>query len=139
MKPTTVHPYLIFAGRCEEALDFYRTALGAQVDFLVRHKENPEPLPPGILPPDFENKILHATFRIGDTKLMASDGCGGALNFAGFSLSLAVSTEAEAERLFAALADGGQVTLPLAKSFWSLRFGMVTDRFGLSWMIKVAA
>jgi len=138
-KNTLVQPYLIFGGRCEEALEFYRKALGAQVDFLMRYKDSPEPLPPGRLPQGFENKVMHTTFRIGGTTLMASDGCEVGATFGGFSLSLAVPTEAEANPAFAALADGGQVTMPLAKTFWSPRFGMVTDRFGLGWMVSVAA
>ena len=139
MKNTLVQPYLFFGGRCEEALNFYRTALNAQVDFLMRYKESPEPLPPGRLPPGFENKVMHATFRIGDTTLMASDGCEEGQTFTGFSLSLAVPTEAEADRAFAALAAGGKVQMPLAKTFWSPRFGMLTDRFGIGWMVSVVA
>ena len=134
-----VQPYIFFGGRCEEALAFYRTALGAQVDMLMHYKESPEPLPPGRLPPGFENKVMHTTFRIGGTTLMASDGCEEGPSFAGFSLSLAVPTEAEADRAFAALADGGQVTMPMTKTFWSPRFGMLKDRFGIGWMISVAA
>ena len=109
MKPTLVQPYLFFGGRCEEALEFYRTALGAQVDFLMRYKESPEPMPPGMLPPGFENKVMHATFRITENILMASDGSHEGAKFDGFSLSLAVPTEAEAKRAFAALSAGGQV------------------------------
>ncbi len=139
MTNTIVQPYLFFGGRCEEALAFYRTALGAQVDFLMRYKESPEPHPPGMVPPGFENKVMHATFRIGGTTLMASDGCEEGAKFDGFSLSLAAPTEAEADRAFAALAAGGQVRMPLAKTFWSPRFGMVTDRFGVGWMVSVPA
>ena len=139
MNDTLVQPYLFFGGRCEEALEFYRTALGAQVDFLMRYKESPEPQPPGMLPPGFENKVMHATFRIGGTTLMASDGCEESPRFAGFSLSLAVPTEAEANRAFAALADGGQVKMSPTKTFWSPCFGMLTDRFGIGSMVSVAA
>ena len=139
MKSTIVQPYLFFGGRCDEALEFYRTALGAQVDFLMRYKESPEPLPPGRLPPGFENKVMHTTFRIGGNTLMASDGCEEGPKFAGFSLSLAVPTQAEADRVFTALAAGGQVQMPLTKTFWSPRFGMLTDRFGIGWMVSVAA
>ncbi len=139
MSNTIVQSYLFFGGRCDEALEFYRTALGARVDFLTRYKESPEPLPPGRLPPGFENKVMHATFRIGETTLMASDGCEEGATFAGFSLSLAVPTEAEANRAFAALAAGGQVKMPLTKTFWSPCFGMVTDRFGIGWMVSVLA
>src|SRR5712691_420396 len=102
MPNTHIQPYLFFGGRCEEALAFYRTALGAQVDMLMRHKESPEALPPGMLQPGFANKVMHTTFRIGGTTLMASDGCQEDPIFSGFSLSLAVSTEAEADRTFAA-------------------------------------
>jgi PhnB protein len=139
MNKTLVQPYLFFGGRCEEALEFYRTALGAQVDFLMHYKESPEPPPPGMLPPGFENKVMHANFRIGGTTLAASDGCEEGPRFAGFSLSLAVPTETAANRAFAALADSGQVKMPLAKTFWSPRFGMLTDRFGIGWMVSVVA
>jgi PhnB protein len=139
MPDTTIQPYLFFGGRCEEALEFYRTTLGAQVEMLMRHGESPEPPPPGMLPAGFENKVMHATFRIGASTLMASDGCGEASKFEGFSLALAAPTEAEAQRAFAALADGGEVTMPLAKTFWSPLFGMLTDRFGVGWMVNVVA
>jgi PhnB protein len=137
MKTNVVQPYLFFGGRCEEALEFYRTALGAEVDFLMRYHESPEPLPPGGLPPGFDNKVMHATFHIGGTTLMASDGSEAGASFSGFSLSLAVPTEAEANRAFAALAGGGEVKMPLGKTFWSPCFGMVKDRFGLGWMVSV--
>ena len=139
MNSTIVQSYLFFGGRCDEALEFYRTALGAQVDFLMCCKESPEPLPPGRLPPGFEDKVMHATFRIGESTLMASDGCEEGPKFAGFSLSLAVPTQAEADRAFAALAAGGQVQMPLTKTFWSPCFGMLTDRFGIGWMISIVA
>ena len=138
MKNTLIQPYLFFGGRCEEALEFYRIALGAQVDMLMRYKDSPEPLPPGMLPPGFENKVMHTSFRIGGNTLMASDGCEEGPSFGGFSLSLALPTEVEADRTFAALADGGQIKMPLTKTFWSPCFGMLTDRFGLDWMISVA-
>jgi len=133
-----VQPYLFFDGRCEEALEFYRSKLGAKVENLVRFKDSPEPAQPGMVPPGSENKVMHVSFRIGDTTLMASDGrCLGRPSFQGFALSLTVPNEAEAERLFAALGDGGQVQMPLAKTFFSPRFGMVADRFGVSWMVVV--
>lgn len=133
-----VQPYLFFDGRCEEALEFYRKALGAEVKMLMRNKDSPEPPPPGMLPPGSENKVMHAVFRVGDTEVMASDGrCQGKPDFKGFSLSITVPDEAKADKLFAALADGGQVQMPLAKTFFSPRFGMVADRFGVSWMIYV--
>jgi PhnB protein len=134
-----VQVYLFFDGRCEEAVDFYRKALGAEVITLMRFKDSPEPPPPDMVPPGSENKIMHMSFRIGDTTLMASDGrCQGQPSFQGFSLSLDVPSEPEADRVFAVLADGGQVQMPLAKTFWSPRFGMVADRFGVSWMVGVA-
>jgi PhnB protein len=133
-----VQSYLFFDGRCEEAVEFYKKALGAKVEMLMRFKEAPDPPPPGMVPPGFENKVMHTSFRIGDTVVMASDGCAERkANFQGFSLSLAVENAADADRLFAALADGGQVQMPLGKTFWSPRFGMVTDRFGVGWMINV--
>ena len=134
-----VQPYLNFDGRCEEAVEFYRRALGAEVTGLIRFKDSPEPHAPGMVPPGAENKVMHASFRIGDTTVMASDcHSGGRPSFQGFSLSLTAADEAEAERRFASLADGGQVQMPLTKTFFSSRFGMVADRFGVSWMVYVA-
>ena len=133
-----VQPYLFFNGSCEQAVEFYRKSIGAEVEMMMRYKESPEPPPPGMVPPGFENKIMHTSFRVGETTLMASDGCSAEkANFQGFSLSLAVANEAEADRVFGALADGGQVRMPLTKTFWSPRFGMVEDRFGVGWMISV--
>jgi PhnB protein len=131
-----VQPYLFLDGRCEEALAFYRKALGAEVEMMLRFKESPDP---GMVPPDGGDKIMHACFRIGDTRVMASDGrCLSQPTFQGFALSLTVSDEAEADRFFGALSDGGQMQMPLAKTFFSPRFGMVADRFGVSWMVLVA-
>ncbi|MBI3524870.1 MAG: VOC family protein [Betaproteobacteria bacterium] len=138
MSKALIQPYLFFGGRCEEAVEFYRTALGAQVDLLMRNTDNPEPPPPGMLPAGFENKVMHTALRIGETILMASDGLSEGVNFSGFSLSLSVASEAEADRVFAALAEGGQIKMPLGKTFWSPRFGMLTDRFGVGWMVNVA-
>ena len=133
-----VEPYLFFNGHCDEAVEFYKKSLGAEVTMLMRFKDSPEPHPPGTVPPGAENNVMHASFRIGDTTVMASDGCStGETNFQGITLSLAVANEAEAERRFAALADGGKVQMPLAKTFWSPRFGMVTDRLGVAWMVSV--
>jgi PhnB protein len=133
-----VEPYLFFEGRCEEAIEFYRKALGAEVTMLMRYKDSPEPPPPGKLPPGSEQKVMHASLRIGDTTVMASDGlCQGPPSFRGFSLSITVPDEARADKMFAALIDGGQVQMPMSKTFWSRRFGMVTDRFGVGWMITV--
>jgi PhnB protein len=134
----TIEPYLFFNGRCEEAIEFYRKALGAEIEMITRFKESPEPPPPGTVPDGFENKIMHASFRIGQTTVMASDGCSAdKANFEGFSLGLQVSSEAEADRAFNALADGGKIKMPLTKTFWSPRFGMLEDRFGVGWMINV--
>jgi len=134
-----VQPYLFFDGRCEEAIEFYRTRLGAEVTMLMRFKDSPEPHQPGMIPPGAENKVMHANLRIGDTAVLASDGrCQGKPSFLGFALSLTAPTDADAERLFAALGDGGQVQMPLAKTFFSSSFGMVADRFGVSWMVYVA-
>jgi PhnB protein len=131
-----VQSYLFFDGRCEEAVEFYRSKLGAEVTMMMRFKESPEPPAPGMTPPGSENKIMHCSFRIGGTEVMASDGmCSGKPSFQGFSLALSVPNEAEADRLFAALSEGGQVQMPLARTFFSPRFGMVADRFGVSWMV----
>jgi PhnB protein len=131
-----VQPYLFFGGRCEEAIEFYRKALGAELGMLVRFKEAPEPQPG--LPECFQDKVMHASLKIGDTILMASDGrCEGEASFEGFSLSITVSDEAEADRVFGALGEGGLVTMPLEKTFWAPKFGMVQDRFGVGWMVSV--
>jgi PhnB protein len=135
-----IEPYLFFNGCCEEAIMFYQQALGAEVLMLMRFNESPEPPAHGVMPPGTEHKILHAMLRIGDATVMASDGqCTGQTNFHGFSLSLTAANEAEARRLFAALADGGHIEMPLDKTFWSPCFGMVADRFGVGWMITVAS
>ncbi len=136
---TLIQPYLFFGGRCDEAIAFYQTAIGAEVEMVMRYNESPEPMPPGMLAPGFEKKVMHASLKIGDSVIMASDGCGSPDEgtFNGFSLSLAVPTEADADRMFAALSAGGEVTMPLTKTFWSPRFGMLTDRFGMGWMVNV--
>jgi PhnB protein len=131
-----VQPYLFFDGRCEEALDFYKRALGAEVLMLMRFNEAPDPPPPGMIAPGSENKVMHAAMRIGETEVLASDGrCMGQPVFQGVALSLSAESEAEADRLFNALIDGGQVQMPIGKTFFSPRFGMVADRFGVSWMV----
>jgi PhnB protein len=133
-----VQPYLFFNGRCEEALDFYQRVLGAEVLMKMRFNESPEPPAPGMVPEGSENNIMHTCFRIGDTEIMASDGCGEEPpTFQGFALSIAVASAGEADRCFNALADGGQVQMPMQTTFWSPRFGMVTDRFGIGWMVSV--
>jgi PhnB protein len=134
-----IQPYLFFDGRCEEAIAFYRKALGADVEMLLRFKDSPDPPPPGMIPPGSENKVMHASLRVDSSTLMASDGrCSGQPAFHGFSLSLTVPSEAEADRVFGALADGGSVQMPLGRTFWSPRFGMLTDRFGVGWMVGVS-
>ena len=130
-----VEPYLFFDGKCEEALEFYRRTIGAEVTALLRWKDSPDP---SMAMPGAADKVMHARLRIGDTMVMASDGqCHGAPEFQGFALSLTAADIAEADRLFAALGDGGQVQMPLSETFFSPRFGMVADRFGVSWMVYV--
>lgn len=131
-----LHAYLFFEGRCEEAARFYEGAIGAKIERLIRFKDSPDS---NLCPSDDENKIMHMTLQIGDQTIMASDGQGqGSPTFQGFALSLTVSGEEEADRRFTTLAEGGQVQQPLTKTFFSPRFGMLTDRFGVSWMIHVA-
>lgn len=137
MANTVVEPYLFFGGRCEEALEFYKSAIGATPGMLFRFSDSPEPIPAGMLQSGFESKVMHTSFRVGDCTIMASDGCSEGSTFSGFSLSLTVPTEADANRVFNALADGGNVTMPLGKTFWSPCYGMLTDRFGIGWMVIV--
>jgi PhnB protein len=130
-----VQSYLMFNGRTEEALEFYKKAIGAKVEMVMRFKDAPE----GQCTPGMENKVMHSSFKVGDTVLMASDGmCNGEqAEFKGVSLTLNPTTEAECERLFNALADGGKVFQPLIKTFFSPKFGVVTDKFGVNWMVLV--
>jgi PhnB protein len=131
-----IEPYLNFDGRCEEAIEFYKKALGAEVTMLMRFKDNPDPQSPGMMSPGSENKVMHASLRIGGSNLMASDGyCKGTANFSGVTLSLSVPDEAAADRAFKALSEGGQVHMPLTKTFFSPRFGMLADKFGVPWMV----
>jgi PhnB protein len=133
-----VQPYLFFNGRCEEAVEFYQKALGAKVEMLMRFKESPDGCGPETDGIDPDN-VMHSSLKIGDAMIMASDGCSKEpMGFKGFSLSLTAADEAEADRLFNALANGGEVQMPLDKTFFSPRFGVVADRFGVSWMIYVA-
>jgi PhnB protein len=128
-----IQPYLFYEGRCEEAISFYRAAVGAEVTFLMRYKDSPDTTSHGNA-----EKVMHASLHIGDTTVLVSDGrCSGQLNFQGFALALTVPDNAEAERLFAALGDGGQVQMPLTKTFFTSKFGMLADRFGVPWMIYV--
>ena len=134
-----IQPYLFFDGRAEEAAEFYRAKLGAEITMLMRNKDSPDKPPPGMLPPNSENKVMHMALKIGDATVLVSDGsCGGKPVFQGFSLSLTAKDEAEAGRIFAALTEGGQVQMPLGKTFFSPSFGMLTDRFGVAWMVYVA-
>ena len=138
-----LQPYIFFDGRCEEAAEFYKQAVGAEILMLMRFKDSPEP-------PDSDDgcggatsdpeKVMHMTLKIGETMLLASDGrCEGKPNFEGFALSLNVPSETEAEQVFSRLSEGGEVQMPLSKTFFSPAFGMVADRFGVSWMIHVEA
>lgn len=133
-----VQPYLFFNGNCEQALEFYKKALGAEVQMMMRYKESPEPPPADKVPANWGDKITHASVRIGETQVLVSDGSPqeGA-GFKNFSLTIWAAKEAETDRLFNALANGGQVQMPLGKTFFSPRFGMVTDKFGLGWMVGV--
>jgi PhnB protein len=134
-----VQPYLFFDGRCAEAVEFYRRALDAKVTSVMHFKDHPPALESGMVPPGSEDKVMHTSFRIGDTEVLASDGnCAGKPAFQGFSLTLTAPDAAEAERLFGVLGEGGQVQMPMDKTFFSERFGMVADRFGVSWMVIVA-
>jgi PhnB protein len=138
-----VQPYLFFNGRCEEAIQFYKTAVGAELQMMMRHKDNPTPPQDSSsqgcrLPAGSEEKVMHASFRIGETVVMASDGmCSGEPSFDGFSLSVSLAGEAEAKAAFAKLSEGGKINMPVSKTFWSPAFGMLVDRFGVSWMITV--
>jgi PhnB protein len=134
-----IQPYLFFDGRCEEAIEFYKSALGAKVEMLMRMKDSPEPpQDPHMTKPGSENKVMHAALRIGDATVLASDGrCEGKPEFKGFAISLTVPDEHAAERSFGALRSGGQVIAPLGKTFFSPAFGMLSDRFGVTWMVYV--
>ena len=137
---TQVQPYLFFEGRSDEAIAFYTEALGAKVEMLMRYQDSPEAPPPEKIPPDKLSKIQHASLRIGASLLSLSDGhCSGAPNFKGFAITLVMQEASEVERAFAALGDGGQVVQPLIETFFTPRFGMVVDRFGVMWMLYVPA
>jgi len=133
-----VEPYVFFDGRCDEAIEFYKKALGAKVNMLMRYKDSPD-LNSAMIPPGGENKVMHSNVSIGDSQVMMSDGhCGGTPKFDGFTLSITGSSDAEVERIFKALSEGGAVNMPLTKTFFSSKFGMVNDKFGVSWMVLVA-
>lgn len=135
-----IQPYLFFQGRCEEAVEYYKKHLGAKQGRLMRYQDSPEPPPPGMVLPGYEDKVMYTEFRVGDTQVMACDDATQTITgFQGFRLSLSVTNEAEAKRVFAALANGGEVNMPLAKTFFSSCFGMLKDRFGIGWMVIVPA
>lgn len=138
MKTPIVEAYLMFNGCCEEAIKFYQEAVGARLEMLMRFKEAPEPPPPGTVPDGWGDKVMHASLKIGDTRVMASDGCTTAGGFSGFSLSLTAPTQVDAQKAFAKLSEGGRVTMPLDKTFWSPCFGMLEDKFGVGWMVTIA-
>ena len=131
-----VQAYITFGGRCEEALEFYKKSIGAEVTGLMRWKESPDRDMKA--PPGYEEKIMNAAFRIGDTQLMADDGMGEkTAEFKGMTLVIEVADDAEAKRVFTALGEGGNVMMPLMKTFWTSSFGMLTDKFGVPWMVSV--
>ena len=135
-----IQAYLFFDGRCEEAVEFYKKALGAKQGRLMRYNDSPEPPPPGMVPPGYESKVMYTDFRAGDTQVMACDDCTRKQTaFQGFNLSLSVTDESEAKCVFTALADGGSVGMPLTKTFFSPCFGMLKDKFGVGWMVIVPA
>ena len=134
---SAIQPYLFFGGRCDEALAFYKNALDAHIDMLIRFNEAPEPIPSEMRSPGFEKKVMHAQFTVAGSAIMASDGCQPGEGFSGFSLSLTLPTPADVQRVFDKLADGGEVSMPVGKTFWSPCFGMVKDRFGVQWMVTV--
>lgn len=135
----TLNNYLFFAGRCEEALNYYQQHAGARIGMLMPFSDSPDPMPEGMLAPGFEHKIMHCEFTVGDSKLMASDGCNDGTTLSGFSLALTVNTAEDAHRVFAALAKDGQVVMPLAPTFWSPLYGQLVDQFGVAWMVMLPA
>ncbi len=137
MRESHVQPYLFFGGRCEEAIAFYTQKLGAKAGMVFRFNESPDPVPEGLLPPGFENKIMHAEIHVGDVKIFVSDGCHETATFVGFRLALTVPTVEDADRTFEALAEGGTIDMPIGETFWSPRYGQVTDKFGVGWMVTV--
>jgi PhnB protein len=135
-----IHPYLYFSGRAEEAIAFYQKAIGAELTMLLRFKDSPEPAPEGVIAPGWENKVMHANLKIDGADVHLSDGCGADnAGFKGFSLTYTAKDDAEADRVFAALAEGGHTRMPLGKTFFAQRFGMVEDRFGVLWNVIVPA
>jgi PhnB protein len=134
----TIQPYLYFAGRADEAISLYQEVFGAELQMLTRFNESPDPIPEGMIAPGWEGKVMHASLKIGESALLASDGCGSDIAaFKGFSLTYLAKDVADADRAFAALADGGQTRMPLGKTFFSQHFGMVEDKFGVLWNVIV--
>jgi PhnB protein len=132
-------PYLFFDGRCDEALEFYKRALGAEVTMLMRFKDSPDPAARENCGPGVADKVMHANVTIRDTQIMMSDGRGeGSPKFDGFGLALNATDAADADKLFAALDDGGNVIMPLTETFFAHKFGMLHDKFGVMWMIMAA-
>ena len=131
-----LQPYLFFDGRTEEAIDFYKKAIGADVEMLMRWKDCPDK---SAVTPQNENKIMHASIKLGDDRILMSDGeCHDKADFKGFSLTISAKTEADADKYFNALSAGGQVRMPMTKTFFSSKFGMLNDKFGIGWMVIVA-
>jgi PhnB protein len=132
-----VQPYLFFSGQCDEAIAFYQRTLGAKLEMRLTYGQSPDKAPPGFLPEGWDDKVMHATMTVGGAVIMLSDGCERAINFSGFKLSIAYANPADADAAFANLAKDGKVVMPLTRTFWSPKFGMVLDRFGMEWMITV--
>ncbi|MBU6460522.1 MAG: VOC family protein [Proteobacteria bacterium] len=131
-----IQPYLFFAGRCEEAIGYYQKTLGAKVNFLMRFKESPDPIPPNKLPPGWEDKIMHGSLQVGHSTLLLSDGQNaGQPDFRGISLTLSVDSDEQAKLIFTRLAQNGQINMPLGATFFASSFGMLTDYMGVTWMI----
>jgi PhnB protein len=139
LQKASLNNYVFFSGRCEEALNFYQHHVGARIGMLLRFNDSPQPLPEGVLAPGFEDKVMHCEFTIGDSKVLASDGCGEGTVMSGFSLALTVASADDAHRVFSALAQDGQITMPLEKTFWSPLYGQLVDKFGVAWMIMLPA
>lgn len=138
MQKAMVNTYVMFTGRCEEALNYYQKHLGAKLERLIRIKESPEPMPEGMFPKAFDDKVMHSELTVGNARIFATD-CGdpGTSTYGGFSLALTVQTTDDAHRVFDALADGGKIAMPLGKTFWSPLFGQVSDKFGINWMVML--
>lgn len=137
MSNLTTIPYLMFNGRCQEAIEFYKSAIGAELEMMMRFSDSPEPMPEGSIPPGFEDKVMHASLKVGNSTIWLSDGCETKPEFKGFSISIGSDSASELQSIFDKLANGGEVIMPMSKTFWSEAFGMVKDKFGISWMLGV--